>query len=546
MKKITASSTGLGYIALAFCAGAWCFTPFLLVNHIEEDHGIFNGVGVLVIKVNQGICGGFCVVVPCNHIPASRSLPAAPQVAASLVFILIRFIGHKAHCKPLCLGLYGLFRLYDKSVYPFHENLLKIKYGAHRPRPHAPHQILALGHGLIVDSRLLVIQHKGIVTDTAFHQITGNTGRVLVYPVILQLGRGHGCHGMGNHKAKVRGKAVGGNLDDLRPVKLGDHAPKPHIFRHISFQENILGLLHQKVSIRRYHDDTPGFGNLGIIKGGVCLENLTTDVFSGKGNGGGFGASTGTHHAIGVGVHLRDHHFPKLTGQRTSGLKLTGCFVRVQLVNGKGEGTILLQGHFLGGGIQTGHGAEPAPIRGGVCAGAVIVVHGRSGHLVNLDGVRPRPIKVIVGQQGFAGFRGKLFIHQRKECSNEINSISHLWHFLSYSGSPIAFLSEPLVVLGGPDRLSAVLAPLILIGRASSLCLSITVFTMDRAFSNASGLDTFRASTNSTGRPFSVNFSLAVNSNSRWANCCSFSARTASPLAFSLARRSPTMRFTSS
>lgn len=84
--------------------------------------------------------------------------------------------------------------------------------------------------------------------------------------VIFQLGWGYGCHRMGNHKTKTSGKAIGGNLDDLGPVKLGKHAPKPHFFSHIGFKENILGLLHQKISIGRNHDNTPGFGNLCIVK----------------------------------------------------------------------------------------------------------------------------------------------------------------------------------------------------------------------------------------------------------------------------------------
>ena len=114
------------------------FHFLLLVNYIEENHSIFNGVWVFVIKGNQGICSGFCAVMPCNLITASRSLFAAPQVAASFVFALVRFIGHKTHCKPLCFGLCGFFGSDDKSIYLFHKTSHKSNTGrighAHTPR----------------------------------------------------------------------------------------------------------------------------------------------------------------------------------------------------------------------------------------------------------------------------------------------------------------------------------------------------------------------------------------------------------------------------
>ena len=204
-------------------------------------------------------------------------------------------------------------------------------------------------------------------------------------------------------------------------VQNPDHALQTEIIANVSFHGNVLALLHQRIGGGGDNQHPARFGNLGIIQGFRTGKDFRIDVRGGQALGGGDGSGIGAHDTVGVGIHFRDHHFTKLAFQGACRLKLLGGFVRVQLVNGKGEGTILFQRHFLGDGIQGSDSPVTAPIPLGG-AGAPIVVHGAGADLVNLDGVRPRPIKIGVGQQGFFGSRGELFINQRLEGGNEIDS----------------------------------------------------------------------------------------------------------------------------
>ena len=126
-------------------------------------------------------------------------------------------------------------------------------------------------------------------------------------------------------------------------------------------------------------------------------------------------ASVGRHDAIGIAVHLGDYHLPILPGQSGRSGQLLSGFVCVQLVNGEGKGPVLIQCHFLGCGVQISNRAEPAPLAIGDGAVALVIVHGAGADLIDLDGVRTGPIKIIVGQERLFALVFELFIGIRCE-----------------------------------------------------------------------------------------------------------------------------------
>ena len=86
------------------------------------------------------------------------------------------------------------------------------------------------------------------------------------------------------------------------------------------------------------HQHPARLWHLHIVQGLRRRQNLGVDVGSGQGFCLGLVACIGTHHTIGVAVHLGNDHFPVLPGQGGHCLELLGGFIRVQLVNGEGEG----------------------------------------------------------------------------------------------------------------------------------------------------------------------------------------------------------------
>ena len=236
----------------------------------------------------------------------------------------------------------------------------------------------------------------------------------------LQLHRGNRGAGVSDHEIKLLGQTVGGDLLDIHTVQNTDNALEPQLVADVGLHGNVLALLHQGIRCGGNDQDTADLRNLGIFQSLRTLKDLGVDVLGGQFHSFGLVASILAHNAVGVGVNLGDDHFPVLTGQSGSSGQLAGGFVLVQGIDSEGEGTILLQGHFLGVGIQTLNSTVPAPVAFSR-AGATIVIHLGSRDLVHLDGVRTVPVEILVGQQGALGLSLKLFVSMGLKFGSQIN-----------------------------------------------------------------------------------------------------------------------------
>ena len=82
----------------------------------------------------------------------------------------------------------------------------------------APFLLTCHCHCLIVDGLGLILQDKRIIADTSFHQLTTDSGRILMGLVVLQLCGSYTCHRMGHHEPEVSRKPFLRHFYDISAI----------------------------------------------------------------------------------------------------------------------------------------------------------------------------------------------------------------------------------------------------------------------------------------------------------------------------------------
>ena len=260
---------------------------------------------------------------------------------------------------------------------------------------------------VVVDGVGLFVEDEAVVDEASLDEPAGDTGRIVVDLVLLELlGRGGG-NGMGDDERRSGGQMGGWDLDYLAAVDLADDALFEQLLRLVAVLHERGILLEEVREAVGAERDAALVGDVVVAESLHALEEALIGVGGGEGGAcivavrnGGVGESLED-----IAVELRHHHLAQLAGERLArvgdhlGLEL------VALVDDEGEGAVAADRHGLHVAVEVVGGAVAA----GAAAG--VVVHGYDGDGVDLyDLVALKLVVVVQGEHGL-GLAVKALVH---------------------------------------------------------------------------------------------------------------------------------------